>query len=67
MRALLIARNRHVIPPEMAVGLFPAFAGWREKYKSNMEVFFFFAGTQRQNRNSAVKANEKRTPVPEIN
>lgn len=30
-------------------------------------IGFFFAGTQRQNRNSAVKANEKRTPVPEIN
>lgn len=44
MRVLLIARNRHVVPPEMALGLFQGFAGWREKYKGNMEAFFFFAG-----------------------
>jgi hypothetical protein len=44
MRALLIARNRHIIPPEMAVGLFQGFAAWRAKYKGNMEAFFFFAG-----------------------
>lgn len=44
MRVLLITRNEHPIPPEAALPLFQGFAGWREKYKGNMESFFFFAG-----------------------
>ncbi len=44
MRVLLITRSEHPIPPEAALQLFQGFAGWREKYKGNMESFFFFAG-----------------------
>lgn len=44
MRVLLIARNQHFTPPEALPQLFPGFVAWREKYKSHMEAFFFFAG-----------------------
>ena len=44
MRVLLITRNEHPIPPEAALPLFQGFAAWREKYRGNMESFFFFAG-----------------------
>ena len=44
MRVLLMTKAQHIIPPEATTSLFQGFAAWREKYKGQMEAFFFFAG-----------------------
>ncbi len=44
MRVLVIARPKHFVPPEQLSTLVQAFSDWREQYRSQMEVFEFFAG-----------------------
>lgn len=46
MRFLIVAKNRNPLPPEMALGLFDAFAAWAKKYTGNKkaEQVWGFAG-----------------------
>ncbi len=44
MRVLVLARPKHFVPPEQLSTLIQAFADWRERYRSQMEGFEFFAG-----------------------
>lgn len=44
MRILVLVEPRFPIPPEMMPGLLQGFAGWRERYRSEMEAFEFFVG-----------------------
>ena len=42
MRALVVARNRHPVPPDMLPAIADGFRAWRDQYKSKMEAFHFF-------------------------
>jgi hypothetical protein len=45
MRSLVIARQKMPPPMEMLPGLTQGFKAWREKYRSKMEMFSFFASS----------------------
>ena len=45
MRVLVMVRPQFPVPPEQAPALTQAFAGWRERYRADMEAFYFFAGS----------------------
>ena len=44
MRLVVISRPRFPVPPDQLPTIFQAFAEWRERYRSRMESFEFFAG-----------------------
>lgn len=44
MRVLVISRPTFHVPPEQLGDILQAFAAWRERYRSMMESFEFFAG-----------------------
>ena len=46
MKFLIVAKNVNPLPPEMALGLFDAFAAWAKKYTGNKkaEQVWAFAG-----------------------
>lgn len=46
MRVLVYVRPIHVSPFEQMPMMMEQFAAWRERYRSQMEVFEFFAGSQ---------------------
>ena len=43
MRVLVTARPKFFVPPDQFSALIQAFADWRERYRSHMEAFEFFA------------------------
>ncbi|UCG10697.1 MAG: hypothetical protein JSW30_02410 [Dehalococcoidia bacterium] len=46
MRFLIISKNRHPVPPEVAVKLFDAALAWKKKYQSKIKDAWAFAGLQ---------------------
>lgn len=46
MRVLLLAKAKFFLPPDHLPMAAQGFIEWREKYRSKMEAFFFFAGRQ---------------------
>jgi hypothetical protein len=44
MRALVISRAKFQTPREVFPETMQAFAAWRDRYRPNMEGFYFFAG-----------------------
>ena len=46
MKYLIISRNRHPVPPDVAATLFDATLAWKQKYQSKIKEIFAFAGMQ---------------------
>ena len=46
MRFLITTKPKHVIPPEVAVGLVDAMGPWRERHSGKIEQIWGFAGTR---------------------
>ncbi len=44
MRILIISRPRFPVPPDQLPALIQRFVAWREKYRSTLGTFEFFAG-----------------------
>jgi hypothetical protein len=44
MRIFVMSQPRFPVPPEQLPALMQGFVAWREKYRSVMEAFEFFAG-----------------------
>jgi muconolactone delta-isomerase len=44
MRASVYVQARTTAPPELIPALIEGFVAWRERYRSKMEAFEFFAG-----------------------
>ena len=45
MRMLVMANPQFPVPQEQFPALVQGFTAWREKYRSKMESFYFFAGS----------------------
>src|ERR1700730_3908759 len=46
MRVLAHIESKFPVPPEQVPMMLDGFKAWREKYRGQMESFFFFAGRQ---------------------
>jgi len=46
VKYLIISRNRHPVPPDVAATLFDAALAWKQKYQSKIKEIFAFAGMQ---------------------
>ncbi len=46
MKYLIISRNRHPVPPDVAATLFDAALAWKQKCQSKIKEIFAFAGMQ---------------------
>lgn len=44
MKTLVLVRQANPAPMEMTLPFLQAMVGWRERYRSQMESFFFFPG-----------------------
>jgi muconolactone delta-isomerase len=46
MKFLIVSKNKHMLPPEMAPALIDATLSWLEKYSGKIEQAWAFAGQQ---------------------